>query len=163
MANTGLGNVPLHFIQKPPFTVEDPNAQPIPGETIPRRHPKAKNGLATRPAPGVNTTLDLLTRTVELYGDERAIGSRKLIKLHKDIKKVPKVVDGETVMVDKEWQYFELTPYSYITYGEYFTIVKQIGAGLRKLGLEPKDKLHIFATTRYAPTFYLRLLASALC
>ncbi|KAK3955083.1 hypothetical protein QBC32DRAFT_334606 [Pseudoneurospora amorphoporcata] len=147
MANTGPGNVPLHFIQKPPFTVEDPNAQPIPGETIPRRHPKAKDGLITRPAPGVNTTLDLLTRTVELYGDERAIGSRKLIKLHKHVKKVPKVVDGETVMVDKEWQYFELTPYSYITYGEYFTTVKQIGAGLRKLGLEPTDRLHMFATT----------------
>ncbi|CCC13127.1 unnamed protein product [Sordaria macrospora k-hell] len=147
MSNAGPGNVPLHFVQKPPFTVEDPNAQPIPGETIPRRHPKAKNGLITRPAPGVNTTLDLLTRTVELYGDECAIGSRNLIKLHKDIKKVPKVVDGETVMLDKEWQYFELTPYSYITYGEYFTIVKQIGAGLRKLGLEPMDRLHFFATT----------------
>lgn len=147
MSNTGPGNVPLHFVQKPPFTVEDPNAQPVPGETIPRRHPKAKNGLITHPAPEVNTTLDLLTRTVELYGNERAIGSRKLIDLHKEVKKVPKVVDGETVMVDKEWQYFELAPYSYITYGEYFAIVKQIGAGLRKLGLEPKDRLHIFATT----------------
>lgn len=156
MANAGPGNVPLHFIQKPPFTVEDPNAPSIPGETKPIRHPKAKNGLIERPAPGVNTTLDLLTRSAELYGDESAIGSRKLIKLHKDVKKVPKVVDGETVMVDKEWQFFELSPYSYITYGEYFTLVKQIGAGLRKLGLQPQDRLHIFATTRYVwPTFDL--------
>ncbi|KAL2174538.1 uncharacterized protein P884DRAFT_302417 [Thermothelomyces heterothallicus CBS 202.75] len=138
---------PLYKVQKPPYTIESPGYQPVEGETIPRRHPKAKDGLVERPAPGVNTTFDLLKRSVEHYGNEPAIGSRKLIKTHKEKKKVPKIVDGQTTEVEKEWTYYELSDYTYITYEEYFAQILQVGAGLRKLGLSPKDRLHIFATT----------------
>lgn len=142
------GPTPLHKVQTPPYTVEAAGAEPVEGETIPRRHPKAKDGLIERPAPGVYTTFDLLKRSAERYGDEPAIGSRKLIRTHKEKKKVLKVVDGKTTEVDKEWTYYELSDYSYRTYREYFSQVLQVGAGLRKLGLKPKDRLHIFATTR---------------
>ncbi|KAK3295144.1 uncharacterized protein B0H64DRAFT_139384 [Chaetomium fimeti] len=138
---------PLGKVQKPPYTIEAPGAQPVEGETIPRRHPKAKDGLVERPAPDVNTTFDLLKRSVEHYGNEPAVGSRKLIHTHREKKKIPKVVDGKTTEVEKEWTYYELSDYTYITYREYFTQVSQVGAGLRKLGLSPKDRLHIFATT----------------
>ncbi|AEO58782.1 hypothetical protein MYCTH_2306357 [Thermothelomyces thermophilus ATCC 42464] len=138
---------PLYKVQKPPYTIESPGYQPVDGETIPRRHPKAKDGLVERPAPGVNTTFDLLKRGVEHYGNEPAIGSRKLIKIHKEKKKVPKIVDGQTTEVEKEWTYYELSDYTYITYKEYFAQILQVGAGLRKLGLSPKDRLHMFATT----------------
>ncbi|KAK4154762.1 hypothetical protein C8A00DRAFT_32430 [Chaetomidium leptoderma] len=138
---------PLYKVQKPPYTIEAPGCQPVEGETIPRRHPKAKDGLVERPAPDVNTTFDLLKRSAERYGNEPAVGSRKLIHTHKEKKKVPKVVDGQTTEVEKEWTYYELSDYSYMTYQEYFAQVLQIGAGLRKLGLSPKDRLHIFATT----------------
>ncbi|KAL2150683.1 hypothetical protein VTH82DRAFT_7246 [Thermothelomyces myriococcoides] len=138
---------PLHKVQKPPYTIEAPGYQPVEGETIPRRHPKAKDGLVERPAPGVNTTFDLLKRSVEHYGNEPAIGSRKLIKTHKEKKKIPKVVDGKTTEVEKEWTFYELSDYTYITYQEYFAQISQVGAGLRKLGLSPKDRLHMFATT----------------
>lgn len=143
---------PLGKVQKPPYTVEASGFQPVEGETIPRRHPKAKDGLLERPAPEVNTTFDLLKRSAELYGNEPAVGSRKLIHTHREKKKVPKVVDGKTTEVEKEWTYYELSEYTYITYQEYFTQVLQVGAGLRKLGLAPKDRLHIFATTRYDHT-----------
>jgi long-chain acyl-CoA synthetase len=142
------GPTPLHKVQKPPYTVEASGCQPVEDETIPRRHPKAKDGLVERPAPGVNTTFDLLKRSAERYNSEPAVGSRKLIKTHKEKKKIPKVVDGQTKEVEKEWTYYELSNYSYMTYQEYFTMVLQVGAGLRKLGLSPKDRLHIFATTR---------------
>lgn len=142
------GPTPLRIVQKPPFTVEVPGVEPVEGETIPRRHPKAKDGLIERPAPDVNTTFDLLKRSAQKYGNEPAIGSRELIKIHKEKKKIPKVVDGETVEVEKEWTYYELSNYTYLTYQEYFTMVLQVGAGLRKLGLSPKERLHIFATTR---------------
>lgn len=142
---------PLHKVQKPPYTIEAPGYQPVEGETIPRRHPKAKDGLVERPAPGVNTTFDLLKRSVEHYGNEPAIGSRKLIKTHKEKKKIPKVVDGKTTEVEKEWTFYELSDYTYITYQEYFAQISQVGAGLRKLGLSPKDRLHMFATTRCVP------------
>ncbi|KAK4105262.1 acetyl-CoA synthetase-like protein [Parathielavia hyrcaniae] len=148
MASSYLtGPTPLGKVQKPPYTVEAPGFQPVEGETIPRRHPKAKDGLVERPAPDVHTTFDLLKRSVALYGNEPAVGSRKLIRTHKETKKVPKVVDGRTTEVDKEWTYYELSDYSYMTYREYFNQVLQVGAGLRKLGLLPGSRLHLFATT----------------
>ncbi|KAJ4306040.1 long-chain fatty acid-CoA ligase [Collariella sp. IMI 366227] len=134
MSHTYLtGPTPLHRVEKPPYTVEAAGCQPVEGETIPRRHPKAKNGLIERPAPDVNTTFDLLKRSAELYANEQAIGSRKLIDIHKEKKKVPKVVDGETTEVEKEWTYYELSDYSYLTYAEYYKLVLQA--------------THIFATT----------------
>lgn len=142
-----VGIMPLNMVQKPPFTVEDPNAKPVEGETIPRRHPKAKNGLLTRPADDVSTVFELLKRSAENHPDEPAVGSRKLIKIHKEMKKVPKMVDGEVQEVEKEWQYFELSGYSFITHGEYETLTRQLGSGMRKLGLQPHDKLHLFAST----------------
>ncbi|GAB1315713.1 long-chain fatty acid-CoA ligase [Madurella fahalii] len=147
MSSYITGPTPLRKVQKPPFTVEAAGYQAVAGETIPRRHPKAKDALVERPATDVNTTFDLLKRSAERYANEPAVGSRKLIHTHKETKKVPKVVDGETRQVDKEWTYYELSDYSYMTYQEYFTMVLQVGAGLRKLGLSPRDRLHIFATT----------------
>ena len=64
------------------------------------------------------------------------------------MKKVQKVVDGHVTEVDKEWQYFELSPYHTLTYAEYETLIVQVGAGLRKLGLSSPDRLHLFASTR---------------
>jgi long-chain acyl-CoA synthetase len=60
---------------------------------------------------------------------------------------VQKVVDGVTKEVDKEWTFFELSGFSFLTYSEYDKMVLQVGAGLRKLGLDPGDKLHVFAST----------------
>lgn len=145
--NTKTGPCPLHMVETPPFTIEAPGCARVPGETIPRRHPKAKNGLLERPAPGLNTTFDILRRSAETYPDEPAIGSRKLVKIHREKKKVPRTVDGKVVQVDKEWTFYELSDPTYITYREYETLVLQIGAGLRKLGLAPQDRLHIFAST----------------
>ena len=146
--NLLAGPLPLFFVQKPPFTIEVADYEPVPGETIPRRHPKARDGLRERPAPDVTTVFDLIRRTAEKYGNAQAIGSRKLIKTHKEITHVPKTVEGKVVQTEKEWTYFELSPYSFQTYREYFDLTLQLGAGLRKLGLNPGDKLHIFAATR---------------
>jgi len=146
--NLKAGTTPLFFYQKPPFSVEAPGYDPIPGETIPRRHPKAKDGLLDRPAPEVGTIYDLIKRSAQQNGTEPAVGFRRLIKTHKEKKKVPHKVDGKVVEVEKEWTYFELSNYSFLTYDEYFQRALQIGAGLRKLGLSPGDRVHIFATTR---------------
>jgi len=146
-----VGPTPLYMIHKPPFSIEAAGYEPVEGETIPRVHPKSKNGLITRPAPEVSTVYDLVKRTASLHGGEPAVGSRKLIKVHTEKKKVQKTVDGEVVEVEKEWTYYELSDYNYLTYNEYFTMALQVGAGLRKLGLSPGDKLHIFAATRFVP------------
>lgn len=142
------GVLPLYMVQKPPFMVEAPGAPEVEGETKPYRHFKARDGLINRPASNITTIYDVLTDSADKHGDKPAIGSRKLIKTHTETKKVPKVVDGVKTEVDKQWTYFELSPYSFLTYNEYKTQALRVGAGLRKLGLEVSDVLHIFATTR---------------
>lgn len=142
------GILPLFPVEKPPYTIDAPGYEPVEGETIPRRHPKAKDGLLTRPSPDVSTNFELLQRTVQKYPNEPAVGSRKLLKTHKEMKKVPKVVDGQVTEVEKEWTFFELSDYSFMTYKEYETLVLQVGAGLRKLGLSHHEKVHLFASTR---------------
>lgn len=142
------GVIPLPMVHKPPFSVEVPDVEKVPGETIPRRHPAAVNGLISRPYDDVTTVYDLINRSARLYPNHQAVGSRKLIKLHKEVKKIPKKVDGQMTEVEKEWSYFELSGYSYITYKQYHERLHQLASGLRKLGIGSSDKVHFFATTR---------------
>ncbi|PFH59779.1 hypothetical protein XA68_11887 [Ophiocordyceps unilateralis] len=139
--------MPLHQVRKPPFTIDAPGYEKVPGETIPRRHPRAKDGLINYPADDVRTVFDIVQRSSRLYPNHHAVGSRKLIKLHRETKKISKNVDGQMKEVEKEWQLFELTNYAFLTFQEYEKLVIQLGAGLRKLGLTPDHKLHLFATT----------------
>ena len=69
--------------------------------------------------------------------------------MHKERRKVQKIVDGEIQELEKEWQLFELSKFSYLTFKEYEQLALQVGYGLRKLGLTSKHKLHLFGTTRY--------------
>lgn len=148
MTDYTTGIMPLTQVNKPPFTIEAPGYEKVPGESIPRRHPKSKNGLRDSPAEGVHTVYDIVQRSAKNYPNHQAVGGRKLIEMHKETKKVQKNVDGEVREVDKEWQYFELSPFSFLTYKQYEERVNQLGSGLRKLGLNSEQKLHLFATTR---------------
>ncbi|KAI0408385.1 acetyl-CoA synthetase-like protein [Xylaria palmicola] len=141
------GVLPLHMVQKPPYMVLDTSVPQVDGETRPYRHIKAKDGFITRPAPDVATIYDLFTATAKRFGDKPAIGSRTLVETHVETKKVPKIIDGTKTEVEKQWTYFELSPYKFLTYKEYETRALNVGAGLRKLGLEPGDRVHIFAST----------------
>jgi long-chain acyl-CoA synthetase len=134
--------------RKPPFSVEVAGYSQVPGETIPRRHPKASAKLHSSPEEGIETVFDLVKCSAARFGNLRAVGSRKLIKKHYETKKVKKVVDGKTQEVDKMWTYFELSGYSYISFKEYETLVLQLGAGLANLGMKKQDRLHLFAATR---------------
>ncbi|KAI9889858.1 MAG: long-chain fatty acid-CoA ligase [Vezdaea aestivalis] len=122
------------LVHRPPFTVEAPGYEPVKGETIPRRNPIAKDGLITRPDPETATIFDIIKRGAQKFGNAKAVGSRNLIKLHEEVKKVKKMVDGKEQEVDKKWTYFELSEYHYLSFIEYERLTLQIGAGLRKLG-----------------------------
>lgn len=141
------GIMPLYFVHQPPFSVQVPGELAKDGETAPMRNIKTKDGLLDRLDPSIGTIYELLKYGERTHAKRTAVGSRKLIKVHTETKKVDKVVDGVTKKVDKEWSFFELTGFSYMTYGEYSAMAHQVGAGLRKLGMEPGDKLHIFAST----------------
>jgi long-chain acyl-CoA synthetase len=141
------GPVPLHPVRKAPFSVPSPGFDRVPGETLPRRHPSVRDGLVTRPSDDVSTVFDIVRRAARLEPDRNAVGCRRRIKLHTETKKVSKMVGGKPCDVDKEWQYYELSPFSFLTYKQYETQAYQLGSGLRKLGLTPDSKLHLFGTT----------------
>lgn len=131
-----------------PFTVEASGYDPVEGETIPRRNPAAKDKLITRPADDVATIFDILKRGAKKFGNAKCVGSRRIIKTHVENKKVKKLVDGAEQEVDKKWTYFELSGYEYLSFVEFEQLVLNLASGLRKLGLNKGDKLHIYAATR---------------
>lgn len=131
----------------PPFTAEVPNYQAVEGETIPRRNVRCLDKLVDQPEEGVTTIFDILKRGSEKFGNAKALGTRRLIKTHVESKKIKKVVDGVEQEVTKEWTYFELSEYEYLSFYDFEKLALEIGCGFRKLGLEKNDRVHIFAST----------------
>ncbi|KAJ5233048.1 Long-chain-fatty-acid--CoA ligase 1 [Penicillium chermesinum] len=140
------------IVKKGPFTVEVPGVEPVEGETIPRRHPEAKDGLILRPSEDVATTYDNFRRSARLFGNSKAVASRRLIKTHTENKKVKKVVDGVEKEVDKQWTYFEMSGYTSKSFLEYEQLCLQLGSGLRKLGLEKDSKIHLYGAASQSIT-----------
>lgn len=68
--------------------------------------------------------------------------------MHQENKKVKKMVDGKLQEVDKQWSYYELSGYSYISFVEYEKMVLNVGSGLANLGMSKGDRVHLFAATR---------------
>jgi long-chain acyl-CoA synthetase len=136
------------MFKSPPFTSEVPGSPQIDGETIPRRNAKFVNSLVSRPCEEVATLFDVLLRSAEKFGDLKAMGTRRLIETHVEIKKVKKVVDGVEKQVDKKWVYFEMGDFEFESFGGYVGRCLKLGSGLRKLGLESGDRVHVFAATR---------------
>lgn len=132
----------------PPYSVQLPG-ESARGETKPYRNPLAAEKLKTTPHPDIETVYDIIPRASKTYGNAKAVGFRRVVRTHEEIKKVNKVVDGQTTQVDKKWQYQELSGYEYLSYIEYERLTREVAAGLRKLGLSAGDRVHIFAATRY--------------
>jgi long-chain acyl-CoA synthetase len=136
------------MFKTPPFSVEAPGIAKVDGETIPRRNPKCAQGLLSRPEGSVATLFDILLRSREKFGDLDAMGTRELIDTHNEDRKVNEVIDGREVEVVKQWTFFEMGEFRFLTFSQYVDLALQIGAGLRKLGLVRGDRIHIFAATR---------------
>ncbi|KAL8900154.1 MAG: hypothetical protein Q9207_005830 [Kuettlingeria erythrocarpa] len=139
---------PQAMVYRPePYTAEATGVDIVAGETVPRRGVAAKDGLIKVPEDGVETVYDILRHSARRYGRANALGSRKLIRTHEEIKKVKKTVQGKEETVDKKWTYFEMSEYHFMSFLEYERMALQCGAGLRKLGMSKDDRLHIFAAT----------------
>lgn len=136
------------MFKSPPFTAEVPGSPQVDGETVPRRNIKFLTSLVSRPCEEVATLFDILLRSAEKFGDLDGVGTRRLIQTHVEVKKVKKVVDGTEREVDKKWVYFEMGEFEFETFGGYVGRTLKLGSGLRKLGLEAGDRVHVFAATR---------------
>ncbi|OBT61643.1 NRPS-like protein [Pseudogymnoascus sp. 23342-1-I1] len=146
MANS-LPNRPAlepRTVKQGPFTVEADGVPPVDGEAIPRRHPSAKHELLSQPEPGVATVYDILTRSARKFGNADALGTRKVLGTHVETKKVR---DSQGNNVDKEWTYYELADYTYISFLELEQRALSVGAAMRALGLQRNDRVEIYAAT----------------
>jgi long-chain acyl-CoA synthetase len=130
-----------------PYTAEPAGAKKVDGETIPRRNLAAKDGLIMKPTDTVSTLYDILRNSAAKFGNAKAVGARKVVNIHEETKKVKKMIDGKEQEVDKKWQYFELSPYSYKSFVEFEKMALSIGSGCKALGFGPQDRLHLFAAT----------------
>ncbi|KND04167.1 long-chain fatty acid-CoA ligase FAA1 [Spizellomyces punctatus DAOM BR117] len=118
-----------------------------PTRSKPRRCIKSLHGLAHQPYPGVTTLYELLNYSVKVNGQKRAMGARRIVRQVQEEKQVTKMVDGQPVQETKKWNFYELSPFSWMTYTDVKEVTTRIGAGLRKIGLNPGDKLTLFAST----------------
>lgn len=69
----------------------------------------------TEPAPGIDTTYDIVCYAASSHGSKEGFGTRSVERVISETKKVKKVVDGKEIEEDKEWKYFQLSPYRWIT------------------------------------------------
>ncbi|KAL1961009.1 hypothetical protein VTO42DRAFT_4897 [Malbranchea cinnamomea] len=133
--------------RSPPFSFEVPGEK-VPGETLARRNIRCQGGdLFAQPDPAVRTVYDLVPYAATKYGSATCIGTRRVIAIHKEKKKITKMVDGRETEVEKEWSYFELSPYSFLSYIEFQQFVNTLGSGLKQLGLAKGDKIHLYGAT----------------
>ncbi|CAO3629572.1 unnamed protein product [Cunninghamella echinulata] len=127
------------------FTVEVGPEQ-LNGGRIRRSH-LSPGALLRIPDTTVHTLYDVLIYAKKKYGDKNALGYRSIEKIIKEEKQVKKIVNGEEVMETKTWNYFQLSPYKYLSYKEIANEALFLGAGYAHLGLSEKAKVEIFAPT----------------
>ncbi|KAG5359138.1 Long-chain-fatty-acid--CoA ligase 1 [Yarrowia sp. C11] len=138
-----------YSISSKPVSVEVGPARP--GETAPRRNVIAKDAPIVFPDndSSLTSVYKLFKKYAEINSDRKAMGWRDTIDIHVETKQVTKVIDGVEQKVPKEWKYFELGPYKWLSYKEALKLVHDYGAGLRHLGIEPQEKMHIYAQTSH--------------
>jgi long-chain acyl-CoA synthetase len=129
-----------------PYSVEvtDTSAK---GEGRIRRNRNAIAELITKPRDNVSTVYELLQYSIKKYGDKDCMGYRKVVKEHTDEKMMTKIVDGEERQIPKKWTFWELSPYIYRSFKQVGEESAALGAGLRHLGLNPGDRLELYAGT----------------
>jgi long-chain acyl-CoA synthetase len=142
------GYIQAQLTAKRPFSVDATGYQKRDGETIPRRNPLAKDALIVQPSDDVKTIYDNMKRAARKFGNAKAMGTRRVIKLHTENKKIKKMVDGQEQEVDKKWTYFELSGFDFITFTEYEQMCLNIGSGLAELGVTKENKMHLYGATR---------------
>jgi long-chain acyl-CoA synthetase len=131
-----------------PFSVEVTD-KPVKGEGRIRRNRLATEELLERPRDDISTVYELVQYAVKKYGDKDCMGHRNVIKEHTEEKMLTKVVDGEERQFPKKWTFWELSPYVYRSFKQVAEESALLGAGLRNLGLNPGDRIELYAGTSY--------------
>lgn len=72
-----------------------------------------------------------------------------MVHVHRETKMVKKKgLDGRETDVPREWSYFELSGYKFLSCREFQERVGILGSGLRGVGLGKGDKVLLYGATR---------------
>lgn len=84
------------------------------------------------------------------HGSKKGFANRDIDKVISEDKEVTKMVGGKETKETKTWNYFKLKPFDWWTYEEMLAKVREVGSGLRELGVggEGETFFNIYASTR---------------
>ncbi|KAF9950902.1 long-chain fatty acid-CoA ligase [Mortierella alpina] len=125
----------------------DVGPEEVKGETRIRRSIQAIDKLMDSPSSDIKTLYDVIQYSAKVRPNLNAIGYRKIVKMIQEEKEITKMVGGEPVKEKKTWKYFKLSGYHFLTYKDTKAVIDSIGSGLRKWGVEPKEKITVFGAT----------------
>lgn len=69
------------------------------------------------------------------HGAKKALGSRDILGMIHEEKEITKMVGGKEEKIKKKWSYFKLSPLSWISYEDALAETRDIGSGMRELGV----------------------------
>ncbi|KAJ2515234.1 long-chain fatty acid-CoA ligase [Coemansia sp. RSA 1939] len=116
-------------------------------ETPTRRFHTTADAIVDRADPEITDIYSALLQGKETRGDMNILGKRDVLGIVTENKVVQHKVDGKMESVEKKWSFFKLGEYKWMTYTQVADYTKDLGAGFRKLGLEPKSRVLIYAPT----------------
>jgi long-chain acyl-CoA synthetase len=114
-----------------------------------RLHLAAPSLSHTEPAAGVDTVHDVLLYAARTHGKKKGFAARDIERTITEEKEVTKTVGGKQQTEKKQWNYFKLKPFEWWTYEEMLANVRQVGSGLRSLGVggEGETFFNIYGST----------------
>lgn len=120
---------------------------PSDGEGEVRRVAICPDRFVTQPFEGVEVIPDVVARAAQVHGTKEAMGWRNIVTIHEEEKEVKKVVGGQEVTEKKNWKYFELSDYQFITFVEAAERIQELARGLLHHGIHKDDVFNIYAQT----------------
>jgi long-chain acyl-CoA synthetase len=119
------------------------------GESRARRLAITADKLVTQPFEGIDTVSDVIAYSARTHGEKPAMGWRDVVAVHEEAKEVKKVVDGKEVMEKKNWRFFELSDYKYMSFLDVQEAVSELARALVHLGIGTEDVFNVYSQTRY--------------
>lgn len=104
--------------------------------------------LVTQPQEGIETTSDIIDYAARTHGTKDAFGWRDIVEVHTEEKDVKKIIGGKEVTEKKQWQYFQLSDYKYISFVEIQSRVSELARGLVHYGITTENVFNMYASTR---------------
>ncbi|KIY67621.1 long-chain-fatty-acid-CoA-ligase [Cylindrobasidium torrendii FP15055 ss-10] len=103
--------------------------------------------LVTQPFEGLDTLPDIIDYAARTFGSRDAVGWREVVDVITEEKEVKKVVGGNEVTEKKQWKYFQLSPYTFISAIEFKQRIVDTAKGLLALGIGSSDIFNVYANT----------------